>query len=164
MVWLCMTHLSGWWSSYSIHSHHSRGGRSRTITVKSQFNWHVLRSAPLCRPLERLWCKVMKNTHSTHLRSNLQTPTRNSAGISRAPHVATSEEIPKNSGGLAEMFGEARIICHYPTSHRLPVPVCTMRQSQRTGLQNTVLDPLLTRLQSRTFQIPESGQSKPTAL
>lgn len=77
-------------------------------------------------------------------------------------HTSPLKKSKKNCGGLAEMFEELRIICHYPTSHRLPVPVCIMCQSQRTGLQNTLLDPLLTRLQSRTFQLPESGQSKPT--
>lgn len=60
----------------------------------------------------------------------------------------------------AEMFEEVRIICHYPSSHRLPVPVGIVCQSRRTGLRNTLLDPLLTRLQSSTFQPPESGQSR----
>lgn len=85
-----------------------------------------------------------------------------STGFRERRHTSPLKKSQKNCGGLAEMFEELRIICHYPTSHRLPVPVCIMCQSQRTGLQNTLLDPLLTRLQSRTFQLPESGQSKRT--
>lgn len=134
-----------------------RGGRERNTTVKKQFNWHSVHSAPSMQA-------VRETSTQSEEKQMFYTPMVQYANQGFQECLPLSR--PKKSQKTAldwlrylERSGLSVIILHLTDCQFLFASCVNLRG---TGFQ--ILDPLLTRLLSRTFQIPQSGQRKSTVI